>query len=108
MNNRHWLSQVRVTTGLLACAVALAFIGCEKESPKSKAPQQQSAVTGEFLNSLCPIMGSKIDPAKVPPDLVRRFKGKKVAFCCAGCPVAWDKLSHEERRAARAATANQQ
>jgi len=101
MNTRHWPSQVRVAAGLLACAMALGFIGCEKESPKepTKAPQQESDVTGEFVNSLCPIMGSKIDPAKVPADLVREFKGQKVAFCCSGCTVVWDKLSDEERQA---------
>ena len=39
-----------------------------------------------FANTVCPIMGSKIDPANVPANLIREFKGQKVAFCCGGCP----------------------
>ena len=52
-----------------------------------------------FANTVCPIMGSKIDPAKVTADLVREFNGQKVAFCCAGCPAEWDKLSKTQKRA---------
>jgi hypothetical protein len=35
----------------------------------------------------------------VPATLTREFKGQKVAFCCGGCPAAWDKLTDEQRRA---------
>lgn len=52
-----------------------------------------------FANVTCPIMGSKIDPAKVPASLVREYKGKKIAFCCGGCPAQWDKLSDAEKDA---------
>ncbi len=51
------------------------------------------------VNAVCPIMGNKIDPAKVPDSLIREYKGQKVGFCCAGCPVAWDKLSDAEKDA---------
>ena len=52
-----------------------------------------------FVNTVCPIMGSKIDPTKVTPALTREFHGQKVAFCCAGCPTQWDKLSDSEKQA---------
>ena len=44
------------------------------------------------INTKCPMMGGKVDPAKVPASLVREFGGKKIGFCCAGCPKKWDKL----------------
>ncbi len=52
-----------------------------------------------FLNARCPIMGSQINPKKVTPGLVRKYKGGKVAFCCGGCPPAWDKLTDAQRAA---------
>jgi len=51
----------------------------------------------KFANTVCPIMGSPINPDKVPANLVREYKGEKVAFCCAGCPAAWDQLSDAEK-----------
>ena len=27
------------------------------------------------------------------------YKGRKVAFCCAGCPSTWDKLSDPQKQA---------
>jgi len=50
-----------------------------------------------FVNDRCPLMGSPIKPSKVTANLVREYKGQKVAFCCAGCPAAWDKLSKAEK-----------
>ena len=38
-----------------------------------------SHVKPAFVNATCPIMGGKIDPAKVTPDLVREYHGQKVA-----------------------------
>jgi len=52
-----------------------------------------------FVNTVCPIMGSKIDPAQVTPALTREFNGQKVAFCCAMCPPAWDKLTDTQKQA---------
>ena len=51
-----------------------------------------------FVNARCPMMGSKIDPAKVPESLTREHKGRKVAFCCGGCPGAWDKLTNDQKQ----------
>ena len=61
--------------------------------------KEGTAKPAAFANVTCPIMGSRIDPANVPNRLVRQYKGKKVAFCCGGCPAQWDKLSDAERDA---------
>lgn len=54
----------------------------------------------QFANSLrCPIMGSAIDMNMVDESLARDYNGRKVAFCCAGCPSAWDKLSDPQKQA---------
>jgi len=51
----------------------------------------------EVVNNKCPIMGGKVNPAKVPDKLFRKFKNQGVGFCCAGCPQAWDKLSEGDK-----------
>jgi hypothetical protein len=56
-------------------------------------------VKPQFANSLCPIMGSPINPEKVTENLIRDYQGKKVAFCCAGCPATWDKLTTAQKQA---------
>lgn len=53
----------------------------------------------QFANSLrCPIMGSAIGIDAVDNNLTREYGGRKVAFCCAGCPSAWDKLSDLQKQ----------
>ena len=52
-----------------------------------------------FANTRCPMMGTVIDPGAVPSDLIREYKGKKVAFCCEGCPDAWDALDDADKQA---------
>ena len=47
----------------------------------------------KLVNVRCPIMGAALQADKVSANLTRMFKGRKVGFCCAGCLVAWDKLS---------------
>ncbi|NQV33864.1 MAG: hypothetical protein HQ515_14315 [Phycisphaeraceae bacterium] len=54
-------------------------------------------VKPRYANTVCPIMGSKIDAAHVPNRLVRKFNGQKIAFCCAGCPDQWVKLSTAQK-----------
>jgi hypothetical protein len=56
-------------------------------------------VKPQFANNRCPIMGSPINPAKVTKNLIRDYKGQKVAFCCAGCPAAWDKFTDAQKQA---------
>ena len=89
-----------LTVALMLTVALLA--GCEKEpadpTPTTNAGAAAPAVT--FVNTACPIMNAnKIDPAKVSTDLIREFKGGKVAFCCGGCPSKWDALSDEEKSA---------
>ena len=83
---------------LLAVAGFGAF-GCNKQAEEAPPPATQAA----FVNARCPIMGTPIDPAKVPAELTRTYKGQQVAFCCAGCPTEWDELSDEEKDAKLAA-----
>ncbi len=56
-------------------------------------------VKPQFANNHCPIMGSPINSEKVTKNLIRDYKGQKVAFCCAGCPSAWDKLTDTQKQA---------
>jgi iron-sulfur cluster repair protein YtfE (RIC family) len=65
------------------------------------APKEAKATakTGAIINTRCPMMGREIDPANVPENLVREFNGRKVGFCCGGCPAAWDKLSETDKQA---------
>jgi len=56
-------------------------------------------VKPNFANVRCPIMNSPINPEKVTKDLIREYKGQKIAFCCGGCPAAWDKLTDAEKTA---------
>jgi len=53
----------------------------------------------KFANVKCPIQGTPINPDKVTDQLIREYKGQKIAFCCAGCPQAWDKLTDAEKEA---------
>lgn len=73
-------------------SVLLVTTGCDKEG-------EQDSVKAVYVNTRCPIMGSPIDAANVPKNLVREHKGQKVALCCDGCPAAWDKLSDSEKDA---------
>ncbi|MHC4394232.1 MAG: heavy metal-binding domain-containing protein [Planctomycetota bacterium] len=54
-------------------------------------------VKPEFVNVRCPIMGSPVNLDKVAKNLIREYKGQKVAFCCAGCPATWDSLSDDQK-----------
>lgn len=53
----------------------------------------------KVVNARCPMMGNKINPATVPDNLTRMYNDQKVGFCCAECPMAWDKLSDEDKGA---------
>jgi hypothetical protein len=56
-------------------------------------------VKPKFANVRCPIMDGPIVAEKVTKKLTREYKGRKIAFCCAGCPSAWDKLSDAKKDA---------
>ena len=85
---------------LAAAATVVLAAGCG--APAGKTSQETTAgpkPETAWANAVCPMMGSPIDLKKVTPELVRVFEGKKVAFCCGGCPAAWDKLSEAQKRA---------
>lgn len=67
-----------------------------KEQLKSCPMAAQANVPA---NTHCPIMGGKIDPANVKPELTRRFKGQIIAFCCGGGPAQWDTLDDQQKQA---------
>ncbi len=48
-------------------------------------------------NAKCPISGKAIARTGTPAEWTRMYKGRKVGFCCAACPVAWGKLSDAEK-----------
>jgi hypothetical protein len=56
-------------------------------------------VKPQFANNRCPIMGSPINTNRIAKSLTRDYKGQKVAFCCAGCPSTWDKLTDAQKQA---------
>ena len=103
------LASCMVVIGL-GLALPISLAGCQDEHEHHNGHMGTGDHTGDrdaqpaqtaaspYVNATCPIMGSPIDPAKVTPDLVRTFEGRKVAFCCSSCPPAWDKLSDEQKR----------
>lgn len=64
---------------------------------RRKAEADKAEADTGVVNVRCPVMGGRIDPENVPAELTRTYKGRKVGFCCAGCPVAWDALGDEEK-----------
>jgi hypothetical protein len=81
----------------LATAGALAVFasGCTDTDKKPLNTSTAPSVT--MFNEYCPIMGGPGDP-----NLTRQFEGKTVAFCCPGCPEAWDKLTVVQKEQALA------
>lgn len=91
-----------VSVGLLALAAGCSDMPCHhgmmghSDAPAAKTAEGKPLT---FVNDRCPIMGNPIDPAKVPASLVRDYNGQKVAFCCGGCPGAWDMLPASQKEA---------
>ena len=93
---------MRIRHLLLVAMVAASLVvatGCGDDKGDGKGKGDKPAGAPEFANDRCPIMGSPINPAKVAENLIRDYKGQKVAFCCAGCPAAWDKLTDTQKQA---------
>lgn len=93
---RHTVT-VGVIMTLLALGGMVVVLGVSCREGGTVSPTTTPA--GKVVNVVCPIMGTQIDPAKVPDSLTREYKGQKVGFCCGACPAAWDKLSDAEKDA---------
>ncbi len=89
-----------IVGGIVVVVIAAALVAQQhggRHNPMGAA--QPATAASPYVNVRCPMMPDNvIDPAKVTPDLTREFKGQKVAFCCAGCPDKWDKLSDKEKQ----------
>ena len=67
---------------------------------RDKRGEKETSAGAEFANAHCPVMGGKIDPAKVTPKQTREWQGKKIAFCCPSCTGKWEQMSEEQKKAA--------
>ena len=107
-NHKHTLTMTAKAAICSLAVLVILTVGCKKktdepaptEKPAAAVQDQLKQQVTEFVNARCPIMTeNKIEPAKVTDDLIRDHKGQKVAFCCAACPLVWDKLSDTEKDA---------
>lgn len=92
MNRRIWKGMPVAGCGALLLAAATlmwAGLGCSTSHP---------APTTKYANVNCPISGEKIQPANLPPGLVRQFKGCNVAFSSEANAQQWDKLSDQDKQ----------
>ena len=51
------------------------------------------------VNAKCPITGGALGSDGVVEKLTRDFKGRKIGFCCDGCPEEWDRLTDADKDA---------
>ncbi len=78
------------------CAVmASAAVAVPKASHTNKPAKAAHATALKTLN-YCPIAGEKLHSRDVGPTT---YKGYKIAFCCAGCPEEFARLSEKEKDA---------
>lgn len=102
--------KVKVLLALMVMAAVAMFVfaGCSKDEPAAQGTSEhghehgadgehEHAETAKYANTKCPIMGSVIKPEKITEDLIKEYKGQKVAFCCGGCPEKWAALSDEDK-----------
>jgi len=100
---------------VLIVVLAVGLIGCKKPAATKKGggattkpattkpATTKPAATVATVNAKCPMMDGEFNSAKVAPDLVRDFAGKKVGFCSAKCLPKWDNLSDVDKAAKLAA-----
>ena len=81
-------SRAFVIAGIVGATMAglVVFAGCGDEPETQEtalAPVGANEATAVVVTEqeTCPIMGNPINPA-----LFVEYEGKKVYFCCAGCP----------------------
>lgn len=72
----------------------------DKMSDQQKQQAVEKSTVRDVVNTHCPISGVAITAGMIQPNLVREFKGQKVAMCCQGCVAEWEKMSDAEKEAA--------
>lgn len=73
--------------------------GCGKDETEPVRRPASARKTRVVVNAACPIEGKAINAKSVPTELTRTYQGKRIGFCCAACPAAWDKLTDKEKAA---------
>lgn len=86
----------RIIASAAIAALLVIALGCEHQEGGA---DDRTPAGVKIINTICPIMNVKIDPAHVRPELMRMYKGQVVGFCCPTCVVTWDRLSDAERQA---------
>ncbi len=66
---------------LLTALLAFTLVACGKPSTDAWAAR--------FNNRICPVRGGEVVTDN--PALVVEYEGKKIGFCCAGCPQEFRK-----------------
>ncbi|MHC4621768.1 MAG: YHS domain-containing protein [Planctomycetota bacterium] len=79
-SKKKQISTLIILSLLLLGLVVLA--GCKKK-PEPAPPTETAAeaVSAAIEQTTCPVMGLPINKS-----IFTEYKGKKVYFCCAGCP----------------------
>ena len=89
------------TKGLMLLVAAMlttmiVLVGCKKKEEPAAPPQeheaavmteQAAAAAAQIEQKMCPVMTNM----KINPDVFTEYKGKKVYFCCEGCPDEFKK-----------------
>jgi hypothetical protein len=88
---------------IFAAVMILSSLGCQGGGASATPSTGPPASAIKVVNTRGPIQDKPIDPVKVPDSLTRQYKGRRIGFCSAGCPQAWDKLSDAQKDAKLAA-----
>jgi hypothetical protein len=87
-------------TQLGFCTVLLVglsvSVGCRSQGHQA-SPGAENTTGVPVANGACPITGTPIDSAAVPPELTRMYQGQRIGFCCKGCPEKWDRMDDQAR-----------
>lgn len=74
---------------VMVMGAAAAFLGCSKKADTDHAGHDhagQQAAADTVEQTLCPVMKAPINK-----DIFVEYEGKKVYFCCPGCPEEFTK-----------------
>lgn len=89
--------KISISALILALGLMVTTVGCDSgskteptEEKTTKTPNNENEMA---VNTICPIMGSDVDPDAATVE----FKGQTVGFCCDGCDDKWNNLSDEEK-----------